>query len=49
MLDQFDVSLEDHDLLEEVELTINLMAATTGFAEPLPLQDIDRFLGVTQQ
>ncbi len=48
MLDQFDVSLEDHELLEEVELTINLMAASTDSTGPLPLEEIDEILGVTR-
>ena len=44
--DQFDVSLEDHDLLGEVELTTNLMVAASGADEHLSVDEIDRILGV---
>ncbi len=46
MTDQFDVSLEDSDLLVEVELTTNLIIAASSSDERLPLAEIDRILGV---
>ena len=47
--DQFDVTLEDHDLLGEVELTTNLMVAASGVDEHLSVDEIDRILGVLPQ
>jgi hypothetical protein len=44
--DQFDVTLEDSDLLREVELTTNLIIAASEAEEPLSLAEIDRILGV---
>ncbi len=44
--DQFDVTLEDGDLLGEVELTTNLIIAASEAEEPLSLEEIDRILGV---
>jgi hypothetical protein len=44
--DPFDVSLEDSDLLREVELTTNLIVAATASDGPLPVDEIDRILGV---
>lgn len=44
--DQFDVTLEDGDLLREVELTTNLIIAASEADEPLSLEEIDRILGV---
>jgi hypothetical protein len=44
--DQFDVTLEDSDLLGEVELTTNLIIAASESDEPLSLDEIDRILGV---
>jgi hypothetical protein len=44
--DQFDVTLEDSDLLGEVELTTNLIIAASEADEPLSLEEIDRILGV---
>jgi hypothetical protein len=44
--DQFDVTLEDSDLLGEVELTTNLIIAASEAEEPLSLEEIDRILGV---
>jgi hypothetical protein len=44
--DPFDVALEDSDLLREVELTTNLIIAATASDGPLPLDEIDRILGV---
>ena len=46
MHDQFDVSLEDGDLLREVELTTNLIIAATESDGPLSAEDIDAILGV---
>ena len=46
MSDQFDVSLEDGDLLREVELTMNLMVAASASDGMLPPDEIDRILGV---
>jgi hypothetical protein len=46
MYDQFDVTLEDSDLLGEVELTTNLIIAASEAEEPLSLDEIDRILGV---
>ncbi len=44
--DQFDVTLEDADLLSEVELTTNLIIAASASEEPLEAEEIDRILGV---
>jgi hypothetical protein len=44
--DQFDVTLEDADLLGEVELTTNLIIAASEAEEHLSLAEIDRILGV---
>jgi hypothetical protein len=44
--DQFDVTLEDSDLLGEVELTTNLIIAASESDEPLSEDEIDRILGV---
>lgn len=46
MRDQFDVSLEDDDLLREVELTTNLIVAASETEEHLTTEQIDRILGV---
>ncbi len=48
MADPFDVALEDSDLLVEVELTTNLIIAATAAEGPLPLDEIDRILGVSR-
>lgn len=45
--DQFDVSLEDGDLLGEVELTTNLIIAASESDEHLSTEEIDAILGVT--
>jgi hypothetical protein len=45
--DQFDVTLEDSDLLGEVELTTNLIIAASEYDEHLTTAEIDRILGVT--
>ncbi|WP_370246454.1 hypothetical protein [Nocardioides sp.] len=47
MYDQFDVTLEDVDLLGEVELTTNLIIAASETDERLSTAEIDRILGVT--
>jgi hypothetical protein len=47
--DQFDVELEDADLLGEVELTMNLIVAASAADEPLSVDEIDRILGVVRQ
>ena len=44
--DQFDVSLEDGDLLGEVELTTNLIIAASESEEHLSAAEIDDILGV---
>ena len=44
--DPFDVKLEDSDLLNEVELTTNLIIAASASDGPLSLAEIDRILGV---
>lgn len=46
MHDQFDVTLEDSDLLGEVELTTNLIIAASESDEPLSTEEIDEILGV---
>ncbi|RLV47690.1 hypothetical protein D9V37_16175 [Nocardioides mangrovicus] len=46
MDDQFDVSLEDDEMLDEVELTANLMVAANRADRPLSQQEIDEVLGV---
>ncbi|MBM7516610.1 hypothetical protein [Nocardioides nitrophenolicus] len=46
MADQFDVTLEDGDLLVEVELTTNLIIAASNSDERLTVEEIDRILGV---
>lgn len=49
MADQFDVTLEDPELLQEVELTTNLIVAASETDEHLPQEEIDRILGVTPE
>ena len=44
--DQLDVSLEDIDLLAEVELTTNLMIAASQSIGRVPVAEVDRLLGV---
>ena len=44
--DQFDVTLEDADLLGEVELTTNLIIAASESDDHLSADAIDRILGV---
>ena len=47
MHDQFDVTLEDDDLLGEVELTTTLIIAASESEEHLSQAEIDRLLGVS--
>lgn len=47
MADQFDVTLEDGELLDEVELTTNLIIAASESDGPLSQEQIDAILGVT--
>lgn len=44
--DPFSVSLEDADILEEVELTAALMVAANDAADHLSQEQIDRLLGL---
>ncbi len=44
--DQFDVTLEDADLLGEVELTTNLIIAASESDDHLSSAEIDQILGV---
>lgn len=46
MRDQFDVTLEDDDLLGEVELMTTLMVAATESDNHLSPAEIDRLLGI---
>jgi hypothetical protein len=46
--DQFDVTLEDQDLLREVELTTNLIIAASETDEHLSTEEIDAILGVAR-
>jgi hypothetical protein len=47
MHDQFDISLEDSDLLTEVELTTNLIIAASEADGRLSVAEIDKILGVS--
>ena len=44
--DQFEVSLQDDDLLEEVELVTNLMVAASEADAHLTQEQVDDILGV---
>ena len=46
MTDQFDVSLEDSELMGEVELTTNLIIAASESEERLTAEEIDQILGI---
>ena len=46
MHDQFDISLEDAELLGEVELTTNLIIAASESEDHLSPDQIDAILGV---
>ena len=48
MPDQFDVELVDHALLEELQMTADLMAAANQSTASLSLAEIDRVPGVTE-
>ena len=48
MHDQFDVSLEDPELMGEVELTTALIIAASESDGPLDQAEIDRLLGLDQ-
>ena len=48
MSDPFDVTLDDDDLLGEVELTTSLIIAATASDEPLSVAEIDKILGITR-
>ena len=45
-MDPFDVRLEDAELLDEVELTANLIVAANQAGEHLSTSEIDRILNV---
>ncbi|WP_193605367.1 hypothetical protein [Nocardioides dongkuii] len=47
--DQFDVTLEDSDLLGEVELTTNLIIAASEAEEHLSDGQIDEILGIERE
>jgi hypothetical protein len=47
--DRLDVQPHDADVLEEIELTGNLMIAATEAAGPLPQDMIDLILGIPGQ
>ena len=49
MSDQFDVTLEDQDLLGEVELTTNLIIAASELDRALTVAEIDTLLGLEQR
>ena len=49
MNDPFDVSLDDGDLLAEVELTTNLIIAATESDRRLTTEEIDKILGVVPE
>ena len=48
MYDQLNVPLEDVELLNEVELTTNLIIAASEADQALPQAVIDRLLGVDE-
>lgn len=49
MHDQFDVTLEDADLLGEVELTTSLIIAASESDDHLSADQIDEILGVDNE
>ncbi|HXH80468.1 hypothetical protein [Nocardioides sp.] len=49
MYDQFDVSLEDGDLLGEVELVTTLMIAASEYEGRMPMNKLDELLGLTPE
>ena len=48
-VDPFDVRLEDAELLDEVELTANLIVAANQSESPMSVAEIDQILGVIPQ
>ena len=48
-MDPFDVRLQDDELLDEVELTANLIVAANQSDDALPLSEIDQIIGVLPQ
>jgi hypothetical protein len=48
-VDPFDVRLEDYELLDEVELTANLIVAANQSTAHLSSSEIDEILGVIPQ
>jgi hypothetical protein len=48
-VDPFDVRLEDDELLDEVELTANLIVAANQSDVAMSLTEIDRILGVVPE
>lgn len=44
--DPLDVQLEDVDLLDEVDLTTTLIAAANQSDGPIPVEEIDKLLGL---
>ncbi len=47
LYDQFDITLEDPDLLGEVELTTDLIVAANESDQLLSAAEIDRILGIS--
>lgn len=47
MTEFFDRSLEDTELMREVELTTNLIVAASESEAPLSTEEIDEILGVS--
>ena len=45
-MDPFDVRLQDDELLDEVELTANLIVAANQSDAPMSVSEIDQILGV---
>ena len=45
-MDPFDVRLEDYELLDEVELTANLIVAANQSEARMSVTEIDEILGV---
>jgi hypothetical protein len=48
-VDPFDVRLEDAELLDEVELTANLIVAANQSETHMSVNEIDQILGVIPQ
>jgi hypothetical protein len=48
-VDPFDVRLEDTEMLDEVELTANLIVAANQSTGQMSASEIDRILGVVPQ